>query len=220
MAEMTRGRRMLTWAAVDGAAIALLLAIASFVVIDSPLIGVLALGAAVLLFSVFLFASRGEEGDAERPTAPAEQGLPVHKTTGMYRWWVFRERADQEIARAKRQSRILAILLIEPGDLIDAPSDEAKAKAAAILRRTLRDGDYPAQLDDNRFVVMLPETDADGARSAANRLLTDLRAAQEPAASWRAALVSYPKHGSTPDELLDRARMVLQPSRLASSMGR
>lgn len=209
---------MLTWAAVDGSAIALLLAIASFVVIDRPLIGVLALGAAVLLFSVFLFASRGEEVATERPVAPAEQGLPVHKATGMYRWWVFRERADQEIARAKRQGRILAILLIEPGDLINAPTDEAKAAAAAVLRTSLRDGDYPAQLDDNRFVVMLPETDVEGARSAANRLLTTLRVGQQAAKPWRAALVSYPKHGNTPDELLDKARMVLQPGRLASSM--
>ena len=66
---------------------------------------------------------------------------------------------------------------------------------------------------------MLPEADANGARTAANRLLSSLRAHEEHTLRWRAALVMYPKHGATPDELIDRAQMVLQPGRLASAVG-
>jgi len=221
---MKRRRRLLSWVAVDGAAIAVLLAIASFIVIDSPLAGLLALVAAVVLFITFLILARGEdlEGEGAKPAAAEvepESGLPVHTATGMHRWWVFRDRAVEEIARAQRQNRILAIVLVEPGDLIDAPTDEERARAAAVVRRTTRDGDYAAQLDDNRFVVMLPETDVDGARTAANRLLTGLRGAEDPRMKWRAALVHYPKHGSNPDELLDQAQGVLQPGRLESAMG-
>lgn len=216
MADSSRRRRILTWAALDGAAIGLLLAIASFVLLDSPMIGVFALVPTVILFSVFLFSSRSEEPDdqpAPAATPAVESDLPVHSATDLDRWWVFRQRAAEEIARAQRQDRILALVLLEPGDLIDEPTDEARRNAADVLRRTIRDGDIPAQFDGNRFVVMLPETDATGAKTAANRLLSGLRAAEDPPLRWRAALVTYPKHGSTPDELAKQALKVLQPDR-------
>ncbi len=220
MADSSSRRRILTWAALDGAAIGLLIAIASFVLLDSAMIGVFALVPTVILFSVFLFSSRTEEPAAQpapAATEVVESGLPVHPATGLDRWWVFRQRANEEIARAQRQDRILAIVLLEPGDLIDAPTDEARGNAANVLRHTIRDGDIPAQFDDTRFVVMLPETDATGAKTAANRLLSGLRSAQDPPLRWRAALVTYPRHGSTPDELLGQAQQVLQPGRLDSA---
>ena len=220
MTVMKHNKRILLWAAIDGAAISLLLTIASFVLIDSALVGVLALAATLILFSSFLYLSRSLDEPLMLPTTPMEResGLPVHPVTGLYRWWVFRERAGAEIARAQRHSRILAILLLEPGDLIAEPSNETQANAAAVLRRAVRDGDYAGQFDDSRFVVMLPEIATDGARTAANRLLSALRSSEEPPMPWRAALVSYPMHGSNVDELLAQARKVLQPGRLESSM--
>ena len=218
---MNNRKRILLWATIDGAAISLLLTIASFVLIDHPLVGVLALAATLILFSSFLYLSRSMNEPLMQPPASqmdAESGLPVHPVTGLYRWWVFRERAGAEIARAQRQNRILAILLLEPGDLIAEPSKEAQLKAADVLRRTIRDGDYAGQFDDSRFVVMLPEIAADGARTAANRLLSDLRSTEEPPMPWRAALVSYPIHGANVDELLAQAQKVLQPGRLESSL--
>ncbi len=220
MAGTTNRKRMLLWAAIDGAAISLLLTIASFVLIDNALVGVLALAATLILFSLFLYLSRSMNEPLTQPTTPVdvESGLPVHRVTGLHRWWVFRERAGSEIARAQRKSRVLAILLLEPGDLIAEPSHEAQLNAADVLRRAIRDGDYAAQFDDSRFVLMLPETAADGARAAANRLLSDLRSSGEPPMPWRAALVSYPMHGSNVDELMVQAQQVLQPGRLESSM--
>ena len=222
MASSTKRGRLLLWAAIDGAAISLLLTIASFVLIDNPLVGILALAATLILFSLFLYLSRSMDEPLTLPTTPMgidiDSGLPVHPVTGLYRWWVFRERAGDEIARANRQGRILALLLLEPGDLIAEPSNEARVKAADVLRRTVRDGDYAAQFDDSRFVVMLPETATDGARTAANRLLSDLRSSEEPHMAWRAALVSYPLHGSNVDELMGEAQKVLQPGRLESSL--
>lgn len=211
---------MLMWAAIDSAAISLLLAITAFVLIDSVLVGVLAIAATIILFSTFVYLSRSMDEPLAQAATPLdiESGLPVHAATGLYRWWVFRDRVGQEIARAQRQSRVLAMLLLEPGDLIAEPSEEARAAAADVLRRTIRDGDYAAQVDDSRFVIMLPETTADGARTAANRLLSGLRSSEEPPMPWRAALVTYPKHGANADELLYEAQSVLQPGRLESSV--
>ncbi len=218
--SMLRSRRALTWITLDGAAISLLLAIAGFVLVNSPLVAVLALTAAIILFSTFLYLSRSSE---EAPIPPAttgevESGLPVHPITGLYRWWVFRDRVMEEIARAERRQRSLALVLLEPGDLFDKPPDEARLQAANILRRTVRNGDFFAQYDDDRFVVMLPEIEADGARTAANRLLSSLRAHEELSLRWRAALVMYPDHGATPGELMDQAQRVLQPGRLGSAV--
>jgi len=220
---MKNRKRMLMWAAIDGAAISLLLTIASFVLIDNALAVVLASAATLILFVAFLHLSRSSDTQVALPAIPAdpadtESGLPVHQVTGLHRWWVFRERAGEEIARAQRHGRILAILLLEPGDLIAMPNDEALEKAAAVLRQSLRDGDYAAQFDDKRFVVMLPEGDTDGARAAANRLLSGLRSSEDPPMPWRAALVSFPQHGANVDELLTQAQNVLQPARLESSM--
>ena len=219
---MLRSRRALIWITLDGAAIGLLLTIAGFVLVDNVPVGVLALAATIILFSTFLYLSRSGEEQLSQPSSQqeVEGDVPVHATTGLYRWWVFRDRVLEEIARAERQKRELALVLLEPGDLIDEPTDEARLQAANVLRRSVRNGDFFAGYDDDHFVVMLPEADANGARTAANRLLSSLRAHEEHTLRWRAALVMYPKHGATPDELIDRAQTVLRPGRLESSRGR
>ncbi len=218
---MLRSRQALIWITLDGAAIGLLLTIVGFVLVDNVLVGILALVATIILFSTFLYLSRRGEEPLSRPSSQQEvaSDVPVHATTGLYRWWVFRDRVLEEIARAERQKRDLALVLLEPNHLIDEPTDEARLQAANVLRGTVRNGDFFAEYDNDHFVVMLPEADANGARIAANRLLSSLRAHEEHALRWRAALVMYPKHGATPDELIDRAQMVLQPGRLASAVG-
>ncbi len=216
---MLRSRRALIWITLDGAAIGLLLTIVGFVLVDNMLVGILALAATIILFSTFLYLSRSEEEPLSQPSPQEEieSGLPAHATTGLDRWWVFRDRVLEEIARAERQERDLALVLLEPSHLIDEPTDEARLQAANVLRRSVRNGDFFAQYDDDHFVVMLPEADANGARTAANRLLSSLRAHEEHTLRWRASLVMYPKHGATPDELIDRAQMVLRPGRLESA---
>lgn len=216
---MLRGRQALIWITLDGAAIGLLLTIVGFVLVDNVLVGILALAATIILFSTFLYLSRsGEEPLSQlSPQEEVKSDVPVHATTGLYGWWVFRDRVLEEIARAARQERDLALVLLEPGHLIDEPTDEARLQAANVLRRSVRNGDFFAQYDDDHFVVMLPEADANGARTAADRLLSNLRASEEHSLRWRASLVMYPKHGATPDELIDRAQMVLHPGRLESA---
>ena len=217
--SMLRSKQALTWITLDGAAIGLLLTIVGFVLVDDVLVGILALAAAIILFSTFLYLSRSGEEPLSQASSQqeVESDVPVHATTGLYRWWVFRDRVLEEIARAERQKRDLALVLLEPSDLTDEAADEARLQAANVLRRTVRNGDFFAQYDDDHFVVMLPEADANGARTAANRLLSSLRVSEELSLRWRAALVTYPKHGATPDELIDRAQMVLRPGRLESA---
>ena len=76
----------------------------------------------------------------------------------------------------------------------------------------------PGETNRSGILLAWPETATDGARTAANRLLTGLRSSKEPPMPWRAALVSYPTHGENVDDLLYQAQQVLQPGRLESSI--
>ena len=146
-----------------------------------------------------------------------DSGLPVHPATGLYRWWVFRERVIEEIARAARHERRLTIVLLEPANLLSEPSPDDYALAAKRLRHALRTQDFAAQFDEERFVVLLPETDAPGAKVAAKRLLATLHTSGEHPARWRGAIACYPEDGDNPDKLLERANILLRPGRLEST---
>ena len=158
-----------------------------------------------------------QAGAAPLPVRETADDLPVYPATGLYRPWVFRQRLDEELARDRRYDHTLAIVVLEPANLLAEPTAEGYALAAKALRRALRVGDLAAQFDDERFAVLLPETDYEGAKAAARRLLATLRASGNPPARWRGALVSYPEDGSDAQALLERALILLRPGRLQST---
>lgn len=212
------------WLAIDAAALAFVLCIAFFAVYGEPVWGSGALAIGLLLMGVFVLILRADAPPRPKRVDPApapplrDRALPTHASTGLYRWWVFRDRVAEEIARAERGGRSLSLLLLEPADLLDGPPDDVRAEAARQLRYVLRAGDFAAQLDGERFLVMLPETERHGATAAGRRLLAELREAGGASLRWRAAIVAYPEHGDTPDALVGRAQAILQPGRLASAL--
>lgn len=220
--------RSAAWLALTTAVFCLAIAIALILVVDSIRLAAAALTlAAVLNGAAFYLRRPGdlegtEAGETESAAAPvraeAESGLPIHAETGFYLWWVFRERTVVEIARAARNERTLAVVLLEPADLLAEPTAQKRAAAARTLRAAMRVTDFIAQYDDDRFVVLLPETDHYGTQVASKRLVQALNTFDDPPLRWRAALVSYPKDGSHPDELLEQAQRLLQPGRLESAI--
>ena len=154
------------------------------------------------------------------PRFPDEEGegLPVYPSTGLYRWWVFRQRLGEEIARAERYQRSLVVMLLEPANLLAEPAEEAYARAAKALRQSLRFSDFAGQFDEERFLALLPETDREGARVVGHRLLADLRSSSEPTIRWRGVLVTYPEDGADADRLIDRAFVTLRGGRLESAL--
>ena len=143
--------------------------------------------------------------------------LPMHPTTGLYRSWVFHQRLADEVARDRRYNHTFTILLLEPANLFLEPTEEDFAVEAKALLHSLRDGDFAAQFDDERFVVMLPETDDEGAKVAGTRLLAAISSSTNTPIRWRGALVSFPEDGTDPDELLERAVILLRAGRLQST---
>ncbi len=89
-------------------------------------------------------------------------------------WFILHE-LEKEMQRAKRHERHLSILVLTPvpslGHRPDAPALEAAAIAA---RQSARTTDLVGWLPDDRILVVLPETDRDGAAAATHRWRTEM----------------------------------------------
>ena len=101
------------------------------------------------------------------------RALCVHDLeTGSYNRRHFETIAESEWVRALRHRHALSVLIVEPAQA--AAADDAVAvmyRIAARAQMSLRaGGDLLARYDRTRFAILLPETDAAGARLMAERL--------------------------------------------------
>ena len=136
--------RSAAWLALTTAVFCLAIALALILVVDSIRLAAAALTlAAVLNGAAFYLRRPGdlegpEAGETDPSAAPvraeAESGLPIHPETGFYRWWVFRERTAEEIARAARSKRTPAAALLEPAHPLAAPTAQTRAAPPPTLR--------------------------------------------------------------------------------------
>lgn len=100
---------------------------------------------------------------------------PVTEPTGVYNKYVFNVLMQHEISRTRRYPTpitLIHIALVQK-DMPPENLDKAKTVVAYILNRFLRGADVPAQ-DGDSFFVLLPQTDLDGGKIVAARLLTRL----------------------------------------------
>jgi PleD family two-component response regulator len=101
----------------------------------------------------------------------------------------FRDLALLELKRAERYRNFLSLLVLNLSDFLatvgrrkitsEEQEDILLDKAIDRLRRASRETDLISRLDDARLAMLLPETDFNGARIAADRfqtLLNDLLA--------------------------------------------
>ncbi len=93
----------------------------------------------------------------------AEQVLPIPQG-----WFVMR----QEVARAKRHRRSLALVLLAatPGPGNPTLDERDLHAIGRVLREACRVGDHVMRVDSRHVAVMLPETGVQGARNFAERL--------------------------------------------------
>ncbi len=93
----------------------------------------------------------------------------------------FMDVADQEISRARRYKRPLAVLALGVDNIRaineshgSDRGDGVLAAVGAAALRTLRTTDYVGRLSGSQFAVMLPETEHDGCMILAERMCIDL----------------------------------------------
>lgn len=150
--------------------------------------------------------ARLREGRQELERLSVTDGL-----TGLYNRRRLMETLESETRRARRNRHALALLIAD----IDyfkqyndrfghLAGDEVLRRVAAILRETTRDVDCVARFGGEEFVVLMPETDADAAVRAGERLRASL--ADEVFRGGKVTLsigvAQFPDHADLPEALL------------------
>jgi GGDEF domain-containing protein len=155
---------------------------------------VLAAAARIAEERASLVVSKGTE-DLLR--ARLDQYGRADTATGFQQFEFFQRVLELELKRAKRYGYALSVCLL--GQLVPSrppPPDVARAlrvRAAAAIAATVRDIDLPTEIGDDRFLVLLPYTDIDGAAQVGRRMVAAV-AGHEPVTSqgraWRTRVVA------------------------------
>lgn len=102
--------------------------------------------------------------------------------TGFFNHRFFHERLGEEVVRTQRARHPLSVLMLDLDDfkLVNDTfghlfGDRVLTWTAELIRSTLRASDIPARYGGDEFAIVLPETGAEEARSAAERILEAFR---------------------------------------------
>jgi diguanylate cyclase (GGDEF)-like protein len=140
----------------------------------------------------------------------------VEPKTGLYNMRHFRSVLSQELQRAARFDRPLAVLMIDVDHLREVNNarghltgDRALKSVAAALEEATREYDVAARFGGDEFCIVLPETELDGALVVAERIrgLVE-RSSGDPKVTVSIGVAAHRGSGTTPDALValaDRA---------------
>ncbi|MGC4117442.1 MAG: response regulator [Myxococcales bacterium] len=157
--------------------------------------------------------------DADSPQSDPQADL----LTGVGTYPQLKETLSHEVARAARYRRPLSALMVamDDGDALGSASANPLLPALAeSLRHTFRVADRVFRIDFDAFVVLLPETEIEGAKVAASRFVEALR--QQPLeaqgtkrkATVSVGLADFPRFGKDKaDELVRAAHRALERTR-------
>jgi diguanylate cyclase (GGDEF)-like protein len=143
--------------------------------------------------------------------------------TGFFNHRFLHERLGEEVVRTQRARRPLSVLMLDLDDfkLVNDTfghlfGDRVLTWTAELIRSTLRGSDIPARYGGDEFAIILPETDEDEARSAAERILDAFRdhafqGEQRGPVPIGASIgvATYPTDGRTATELIAAADRAL-----------
>jgi diguanylate cyclase (GGDEF)-like protein/putative nucleotidyltransferase with HDIG domain len=132
--------------------------------------------------------------------------------TGLLNGSGFEELLDRELERALRTSGKLSVIALDldrfkhvNDELGHRVADERLSVVACILGRTRRRIDAAARMSGQEFALLLPDTDEHGAYIMADRVRRAVRdhfADDALPATVSLGVASFPKHGSSSEELL------------------
>jgi diguanylate cyclase (GGDEF)-like protein len=141
----------------------------------------------------------------------------IESKTGLYNLRHFHTALTQELGRAARFHRSVALLMIDVDHLREINTarghlagDQALKAVAEALRATTREYDVAARFGGDEFCVLLPETELEGALVVAERMraFVEETCAADLCVTVSVGAVAHRGDGMTPDELIalaDRA---------------
>jgi two-component system cell cycle response regulator len=107
---------------------------------------------------------------AKRQIDQLEESSLMDPTTGLYTWSGILRRVREMGAAAARFRRPLACIVIAPEDAEEPVDTSFCDSLAAALQNTTRDSDVLGRIGPMEFVVVAPDTTAEGARILAERV--------------------------------------------------
>lgn len=139
-----------------------------------------------------LISARGTE--ARLRERVEKHGNP-DTVTGFQHLEYFNKVLELEIKRARRYGYPLSVCLLRQADPEKVPATvkrDLRQRAAAAVASAIRDIDMPVELPPDRFLVLLPYTDSDGAAVVAQRIVSAV--AKHPPVrgnnqDWRASVI-------------------------------
>jgi diguanylate cyclase (GGDEF)-like protein/PAS domain S-box-containing protein len=142
--------------------------------------------------------------------------------TGLLNRRRFMEELDRQVLHAERNDGRVALLFLDLdefkyiNDTLGHEAGDVVIKSVAdLLREQLRGHDTIARLGGDEFAICLSDSDEDGARTVADRLLTTLRSHQLTVAGQpvnttaSVGIAIYPESGRTGRDLLVRADLAM-----------
>ncbi len=109
------------------------------------------------------------------------RGLRVDDITGVMTRRFFFQQAHRECARARRYGHPLSCLMVEVDHYrmlcarySDSTGETVLRSIASVIGQWTRDSDIVARFAESKFVILLPETDIEGATAVREKLLSAL----------------------------------------------
>jgi diguanylate cyclase (GGDEF)-like protein len=136
--------------------------------------------------------------------------------TGLPNFRAFRERFDEELARADRYPASIGVLVLDLdrfknyNDTYGHPAgNEALRRVAQTIRETVRSVDFPARYGGEEFAVIVPQADAEAMAVVAERVRAGVEALPAPAGGAKVTVsiggAMFPADGSGREALFQKA---------------
>jgi diguanylate cyclase (GGDEF)-like protein len=146
------------------------------------------------------------------------------RLTELYNHGYFQERLEEEIGRATRFDHQVSLIMLDIDDFKDfndsyghPHGDRVLRTVSSVIKENLREIDVAARYGGEEFVVVLPETETEGARAVGERIRERVAAFPFvggeglPAVHKTVSLgvATFPEHADSPSALIESADQAL-----------
>jgi diguanylate cyclase (GGDEF)-like protein len=161
--------------------------------------------------------------------AELERLSVTDRLTQLYNHGYFHQRLEEEFSRASRFGHSLSLVILDVDDFKafndtygHPRGDDALRAVSSVIRANLRDMDIAGRYGGEEFVVLLPETDRDGALLVAERIRVGVANQQvfsdetgPIGCRVSSGVASYPDHASSTARLVEVADRALYEAKRA-----